>query len=290
MTLNMLFHRLIILSAIFMIAPIRSYSRKDSVWVVLTFTNQIADGRKSSRETVTSQKTYTLNWKILRELKLDSLTASAYAYKVYFYDDKDRLSSLEEYSMRDSLISGMKYGYDNNGRINEIKYFVSESSRVPLLKKREVYSYYGDTLKKSVKSFNSKGKRICSAAYRYDPQKKENFINTRYRIAADGIIKSGEKHLLDDRGSIKEIYQTIRLKNGKVLNLKSVYEYNDQHLLTSVKKYWEGEPDAVINYEYYATKRLLSIEERNKDDMLVSYRHFDYQIHYINPGKNKSLL
>lgn len=290
MSLNTTFHRLLILAAVFLTAPASTYSQKDSVWVILTYTNHITDGNKSTEESTTSQKTFTLDWDIIRELKFDSLTGEAYAYKVYFYDDSHRMSSVEEYSFNDSLISGMKYGYDNQDRINEIQYYVSESSHVPVFVKREVYSYFNDTLKKSVITYNAKDRKIYSSIYSYDPQKKENYVKSAYRIATDGIKKSTERHILNDQGSTAETEKSIKFKNGQQFNLKSTFEYNDRHLLKSEKKYREGRLKSVINYEYYATDRLKSIEERNKDDKLVSYKHFDYRIFYIDLGKNKSLL
>jgi hypothetical protein len=270
---------------------LKSYSQKDSVWVILTFTSQIEDGKKSSRETVTNQKTYTLNWKILRELKLDSITGRVYAYKVYFYDDRDRLSSVEEYSIEDSLICGMKYSYDKQNRISGIRYYASESSQVPVHVKREVYKYYSDTLKKSVMAYDTKGKKIYSITYGYDQQKMENSVKRKYRVAPeDGIIQSDERKLLDDQGAIVEMLRTIRLKNGKLLNVKSVFEYNDQHLLTSVKKYIENGLETETIYKYFANNRLMITEVHDRNEMLLSHKHFDYRIYYINLGSNKSLL
>lgn len=288
---HLIYHRFLIFALGFLITPVISYSQKDSVWVILTFTNQIEDGKRSSRETVTNQKTYTLDWKILRELKLDSITGRVYAYKVYFYNVRDRLSSVEEYSIEDSLICGMKYGYDKQDRISEIQYFASESSQVPVFVKREVHKYYSDTLKKSVMAYDTKGKKIYSITYSYDQQKMENSVKRKFRVASDdGIIQSDERNLLDDQGAIVEILKTIKLENRKLLNVKLVFEYNDQHLLTSVKKYSGNELETKTIYKYFANNRLMITEVRDRDEMLLSHKHFDYRIYYIDPGNNKSIL
>ncbi len=291
--INLICLRFLILAVVFMMIPVKSHSQKDSVWVILTFTSRIENGERSARETVTNQKTYTLNWRILREIELDTMTGRVNAYKVYFYDDRKRLSSVEEYGIEDSLIYGMKYSYDKKDRISEVEYFASASSRIPVLVKREVHKYYNDTdtLKKSVMAFNTKGKRIYSITYGYDQQKMENTVKRKYRLTSDdGIVKSDERKLLDDQGNVVEILKTIKLNSGILLNVKSVFEYNDQHLLTSVKKYIHNEIETETIYKYFANNRLMITEVRDSDEMLLSFKHFDYRIYYINLGNNKSLL
>lgn len=290
MSLNLRLRQYLILNIILLIATFRIYSQKDSVWVTLTYAAGITDGIKDPQEKITSQKTYTLDWNPIRELKFDFQSGQLDSYIVYFYDDKDRVSSIEEFSMEDSLINGRKYNYDEQNRINEIRYYLSGSSSMPILEKREVLLYNSDTLMKSVVAYNSAGKKINSAVYRYDPENRVNLVERKFRKAPDGISKSSEQDLLDKLGRVVDRNETIRYKDGSTIETSTKYKYDDQGKIESVNKYTEGQINAVINYKYFANNRLLSVEERDKDEVLVSYRHFDYQIFYINRGTNKSLL
>lgn len=265
------------------------FSQKDSVWVTLTYTNKIEDGKRTAQKTVTNQKTFTLNWQLLREIKLDAETGKINSYIVYFYDKHNRLSSVEEFTIGDSLINGKKFSYDLQNRANEIKYYLSKSSKVPVLEKREIITYYNDTLKKSVVAFNPAGKRIYSATYKYNPLKMINTIVKKFRASPDGISGITELHVLNDKGLVVEKNEIIKHKQGTV-NLSSEFEYNDQGKLLSEKKFRNGQPDMVINYKYFANNQLHIIEEFNKDNVLISYRNYDYLIYYINLGSNKSYL
>ena len=133
-------------------------------------------------------------------------------------------------------------------------------------------------------AYDTKGKKIYSITYGYDQQKMENSVKRKYRVAPeDGIIQSDERKLLDDQGAIVEMLRTIRLKNGKLLNVKSVFEYNDQHLLTSVKKYIENGLETETIYKYFANNRLMITEVHDRNEMLlrVAIKAF-----WNNPGMN----
>ncbi len=275
---------------LFLSICLTGFSQKESVWVKITYAFKIENGQKTSQGVIIDQKTYLKNNKLIREIKLDSLTGEVNAYIVYFYDDKDRLSSQEEFSIQDSFMNGRKYIYDVQGRIGEMKYYLSESAKKPLLESREVYSYSNDTALASIRAYNLAKKKIYTVSYKYDPITKTNIIEKKYKSSPEGIKKSIKKLVLNNRGLVSKMHKTIIYKNGKLVNLSSDYTYTDNGQLASEKKYKEGQLEKEINNQYYANNNPLDTEIKNKDGNILSYNRFDYRTFLINLGSNTSIL
>ena len=280
----------LILCLVFISISLKGSSQKDSIWVKVTYAFKIEDGKKTSEGIIINQKTYLKNQKLVREIKLDSVTGKVNAYVVYFYNDKEKLSSVEEFSIQDSFINGKKYIYDAQGRIGEMKYYLSESANKPLLERREVYNYSNDTLISFIRAYNQVKKKLFTASYKYDPLTNSKTISRKYRNSPEGIKKSVKRLNFNDQGLITEMHKTVTYRNGKVVNLSSEYTYTDNGQLASEKKYIEGQLENEINNKYYANNNPLDTEVKDKDGNILSYDHFDYKTYLINLGSNTSLL
>ncbi|MBN2610085.1 MAG: hypothetical protein JXB00_00865 [Bacteroidales bacterium] len=279
----------ILLSILFILISLNCYPQKDSIRVIITYNYGLENGKRTGSKTVINQKTYTLEGKLLRELKLDQNTGVINTYVVYFYNDNDMLLSEEEFNMKDSLVSGTKYSYDAQGRLTEIRYYGSSSATVPQMEKREVINYLNDTLKKSVIAYSPNKKKLCTVKYKYDTQNSKVQIESAYKVPENGISKITEIQTVEN-GKLKDTQKSIRFANGSTSAEKREFEYNDKNLLVAVKVLNGEEVVSVTNYKYFANNQLQVIEVTGADGIVLSYKTVDYKFNYINLGSNKSYL
>ncbi|MFO7656385.1 MAG: hypothetical protein R6W78_04905 [Bacteroidales bacterium] len=279
----------VLLFTLFMLISVKSFSQKDSIWVKLTYNYRLENGQRTSEKTVISQKSYTLDWKLLRELKLDAKTGNISSYVVYFYNTNDKLISAEEFSIKDSIISGEKYSYDLQGRVNEIKYFGSSAATVPVLEKREVIAYLKDTLKKSVTAYAPQKKKLYVTTYRYDTGNNTVQRISAFKVPENGISKVTETQKMDN-GKVTEILRITRYADKNTVTEKKIFEYNDKNQLVVQKAYNGNIMVSATNYKYFANNKLHVIEETVDNGIVLSYKTLDYNIHFINLGSNKSYL
>jgi hypothetical protein len=275
------------LMALCLLMYISSAIAADTLKINLTYKHRLdKEGRTQGYITV-SQKFYTPEQQLFREIKYNEQSGQIADYTFYFYRD-GKLFTEECYSQNDSLMYILKHGYDAAGREKEVVRLEPRSGGLEATGKI-VNSYdKAGKLHQQKKYFGKKAGSITSYAYNKDgnlqsenqkfkPVSKQNLKaeNRSYSYRAD---KKPDKVLVTGKGLTGQSFQR-----------SEAYSYDEKGNLSSVSITGNDLPDGLVKtYKYLGSGMISLYEESNTAGKYSLILQYDYKKHYMDRGTQVS--
>jgi hypothetical protein len=278
--------RNIILSGILLILA-QTAGAADTLKIHLTYKHKLNDAGQTTGYITIKQQFYSPDGILFREIRYDENTLQIAGYVFYFYKN-GRLFTQEFYNQKDSLQYILKHEYDQAG--NEILL----TKLVPVLKDLTVTEKTVKTYRNDRKLLQQKifyGKRVGKiTAYKYSGTGQlEKEMNT-FKPAAKAALKQETKeYSYSPENRITQVIVTGKDLRGNPYQYREEYGYNNQGLLSSVKKInISNAQSGEINYKYLQTGTPSLYEEHDATGKLTLLLQYDYKKHYMDRGTQVS--
>ena len=255
----------------------------DTLKINLTYKHRLdKEGRTQGYITV-SQKFYTPEQQLFREIKYNEQSGQIAEYTFYFYAN-GKLFTEECYSQNDSLMYIFKHGYDAAGRENEVVRLEPGSGGLKATG-RTVYSYdkAGKLLKQKA-YFGKKTGSIISYVYNKDGNLQSE--NRKFKAVSNQSLKSENRSFSygADR-KLDKVSVTGKFLTGQSFQRSEAYSYDEKGNLSSVSITGSDLPDGLVKtYKYLASGKISLYEESNTAGKYSLILQYDYKKHYMDRG------
>ncbi len=272
-----------------LLLPAYLSAQKDTVKVTYEYKQEVINGKQTPKNWVINQTVRDLNDKLLREYYFNDSTRVLSYYVWYFYKDS-KLFTKESYSNKDSLISLIKYSYDNFGNETEEAVFKNSGKMISEFQKN-IYNY-SDGKKLSCKQYNKDNKINASARYYYNLKGKPTKESFKYKSRSGSELKSELiTFSYDDNDLLTQEIHQRKYRNGNKEEINVTYSYNDEEqLIRKEEKNTDGKLLKYMEYKYYPHGNLNIYWEYSGDGKLLNLLSYKYEIHAITPGTFRSYL
>jgi hypothetical protein len=234
-----------------------------------------------------SQKFYTPNDTLFREINYDEQTGQISTYLFYFYTS-GRLNTKECYNQHDSLLYIMKYDYNSSGKeVRMTKLIPGDGNFIVAGKTVNKFDGGGRLIRQ--KEYFGKQAGI-TRNYRYDKSGLLQEESSRFKpVAGDTLSSEVRVYTYQPDKSISEAVISGKDVRNNSFVFKDSYSYNKSGLLNSVKRMnSSGNQICEKIYQYTVNGSLSTYEERDangKADLVLLY---EYIKHFMNSGTQNS--
>lgn len=275
------------LLAICLMLYVSSAFAADTLKIHLIYKHKLDNEGHTKGSVTVSQKFYTPDQQLFREIKYDEISGLLTEYTFYFYKD-GKLFTEECYNQKDSLMYILKHGYDASGRENEISRLepgatglVTTSRTVNAYDKagklHQQKIYFGKKTGSVTTYVYNKDGNLQSENMKFKPESKKNLKseNRTYSYTADRKI---------DKVSV-----TGQDLSGKSIQRSEVYSYDNKGYLSSVSVTGNDLPEGLVKtYKYSGTGSISLYEESNSAGKYTLILEYDYRKHYMDRGMQVS--
>jgi hypothetical protein len=275
------------LIAIFLLMNISSVFAADTLKIHLTYKHRLdSEGHTKGYITV-SQKFYTPEQQLFREIKYNEKTGQIADYTFYFYKD-GKLFTEECYSQKDSLMYILKHGYDAAGRENEVVRFEPRSGGMEATTR--TVTTYGKTGKVTLQKvyFGKKAGSVTSYVYNKDGSLQSE--NRKSKPVSNLNLKT-EKKIFTYNADQKVDKATVSGKDftGNSIQRSEEYTYDDKGRLSGASVTGNDLPEGLSKTYSYLDSGLISLyQESNKAGLFTLILQYDYKKHYMEQGNQVS--
>ena len=275
------------LMAVCLLMYISSAYAADTLKIHLTYKHRLdKEGRTQGYITV-SQKFYTPEQQLFREIRYNEQSGQIADYTFYFYAD-GKLFTEECYSQKDSLMYILKHSYDAAGREKEVVRLEPRSGGLEATGKtvttydkagklRQQKTYFGKKAGSVTSYVYNKDGNLHSESRKFKPVSKQN-------LKAESRLYSYNANKKPDKVSV-----TGNDLTGQSFQRSEVYSYDEKGNLSSVSITGNDLPDGLIKtYKYLGSGMISLYEESNTAGKYSLILQYDYKKHYMDRGTQVS--
>ncbi len=275
------------LPVICLLMCITSIFAADTLKIHLTYKHRLdKEGRTQGYVTI-SQKFYTPEQQLFREINYNEQSGQISDYVFYFYTD-GRLSTEECYNAKDSLVYILKHGYDAQGRENEIVRL--EPGTGGLVNARKTLNIYDKTGKLHQQKIYYGKKTGSVVSYVYNKDGNLQSQKGKFKPVSNMKLKSENKsysYRADKK--LDKVTASGQDIAGKSFQRAESYSYDEKGYLSSVSVTGNDLPDGLVKTYKYLDFGLISLyEESNTAGKFSLILQYDYKKHYMDRGTQVS--
>ena len=275
------------LMALFLLMYISSAIAADTLKINLTYKHRLdKEGRTQGYITV-SQKFYTPEQQLFREIRYNEQSGQIADYTFYFYTD-GKLFTEECYSQNDSLMYILKHGYDAAGREKEVVRLEPRYGGLEATGKTvNSYDKAGKLHQQKI-YFGKKAGSIISYVYNKDGNLQSE--NRKFKAISKQNLKAENRSFSYGADKKLEIVSvTGKDLSGKSFQRAEAYSYNDKGNVSSVSITGNDLPDGLVKtYKYLGSGMISLYEESNTAGKYSLILQYDYKKHYMDRGTQVS--
>lgn len=275
------------LTALFLLMNISQVSAADTLKIHLTYKHKLDNEGRTQGYVTISQKFYTPELQLFREIKYSEQNGQITEYTFYFYKD-GRLFTEECHSQNDSLVYILKHAYDAAGREKEVvRLEPGAGGMVATGKTINTYGKSGKLHQQKV-YFGKKSGSVTSYLYN-----KNGDLQTevrKFKPISKQNIKS-EKRLYTYNAEKKTDKVSVSGKDvsGKSFQRSEAYSYDEKGSLSRVSVTGSDLPDGLVRtYKYLGSGMISLYEESNSAGKFSLILQYDYKKHYMDRGTQVS--
>jgi hypothetical protein len=273
--------------AICLLMYVSSAFAADTLKIHLTYKHRLdKEGRTQGYVTI-SQKFYTPEMQLFREIKYNEQSGQIADYTFYFYTD-GRLFTEECYSLKDSLMYILKHSYDAAGRENEVVRLEPRSGGLEATAKTvSTYDKAGKLHQQKI-YFGKKAGSIYTCIYNKDGNLQSE--NRKYKTISNQNLKAENRsYSYGADKKLDKVLITGQDLSGKSFQRSEVYAYDEKGNLSSVSITGSDLPDGLVKtYKYLGSGMISLYEESNSAGKYSLILQYDYKKHYMDKGTQVS--
>jgi hypothetical protein len=275
------------LMALCLLMHISSAIAADTLKIHLTYKHRLDNQGRTQGYVTVSQKFYTPEQQLFREIKYNEQSGQIADYTFYFYTD-GKLFTEECYSQNDSLMYILKHGYDAAGRENLLVLLEPRSGGLEATGKTVNTYDKANKLHRQKIYFGKKAGSVTSYVYnkegnlqsenrKFKPFSKQN-------LKAESRIYSYNANRKTDKVSV-----TGKDLSGKSFQRSEAYSYDEKGNVSSVSITGNDLPDGLVKtYKYLGSGMISLYEESNTAGKYSLILQYDYKKHYMDKGTQVS--
>lgn len=273
--------------ALFLLMYISSAIAADTLKINLTYKHRLdKEGRTQGYITV-SQKFYTPEQQLFREIRYNEQSGQIADYTFYFYTD-GKLFTEECYSHNDSLMYILKHGYDAAGREKEVVRLEPRYGGLEATGKTiNSYDKAGKLHQQKI-YFGKKAGSIISYVYNKDGNLQSE--NRKFKAISKQNLKAENRSFSYGADKkLEKVSVTGKDLSGKSFQRAEAYYYNDKGNVSSVSITGNDLPDGLVKtYKYLGSGMISLYEESNTAGKYSLILQYDYKKHYMDRGTQVS--
>jgi hypothetical protein len=270
-----------------LVMNISSAFAADTLRINLTYKHRLdKEGRTQGYVTV-SQKFFTPELQLFREIKYNEQSGQIAEYTFYFYTD-GRLFTEECYSQKDSLMYILKHSYDAAGREKDVVRLEPRSGGLEATGKTvNTYDKAGK-LHQQKAYFGKKAGSIYTCVYNKDGNLQSE--NRKYKTIANQNLKMENRtYSYGTDRKVDKVLVTGKDLSGKSFQRSEAYAYDEKGNLSSVSITGSDLPDGLVKtYKYLGPGMISLYEESNLAGKYSLILQYDYKKHYMDKGTQVS--
>jgi hypothetical protein len=275
------------LLALCLVLHLSSALAADTLKIHLTYKHRLDNGGRTQGRVTISQKFYTPEQQLFREIKYDEKSGQLTDYTFYFYKD-GRLFTEECYNQKDSLIYILKHGYDASGRENETDRLEPVSGGLVATGKTvRTYDKSGKLHQEKI-YFGKKAGSVTSYVYFKDGNlqlEKRKF----QPVSKQNLKSETRSYSYTAGGKLDKVTITGQDLGGKSFQRSEAYSYDEKGYLASVSITGNDLPDGLVKtYKYMGAGIINLYEESNSAGKYTLILEYDYKKHYMDRGSQVS--
>ncbi len=276
-----------VLMAICLLMFASSVFAADTLKIHLTYKHNLdKDGHSLGYLTI-SQKFYTPEQQLFREVNYNEKTGRIANYTFYFYKE-GKLYTEESYNERDSLVNILKHGYDAKGRENEVVRLerlgggMAETGKTVFTynksgKLQQQKVYYGKKAGSTTNYVYNTDGNIQSEILKCKPVSKLN-LKTQTRSYSYNTGKKPEKVVITGEDI-----------TGKSFQRSEAYAYDKSGNISSISVTGNDMPDGLVKTYIYLDGGMISqYMESNTAGLCHLLLQYDYKKHLMERGTQVS--
>jgi hypothetical protein len=271
------------LMALCLLMYVSSVFASDTLKIHLTYKHRLDTNGHTQGYAVVSQKFYTPEMQLFREIKYNEQSGQIANYTFYFYAD-GKLFTEEFYSQKDSLLYILKHTYDAAGRENLVVRLEPRSGVLENTGKTVSTYDKGGRLHQQKNYFGKKAGSITSYAYNKDGNLQSE--NRKFKAVSNQNLKSENRSY--SYGADKKqdkVLVTGQDLTGKSFQRSEAYSYDEQGDLSSVTVTGNDLPEGLVKTFKYLSPGVISrYEESNAAGKCSLMLQYDYKKHYMDKG------
>jgi hypothetical protein len=275
------------LMALCLMMYIPSLLAADTLKINLTYKHKLDNEGRTQGYVTVSQKFYTPDLQLFREIRYDEKTSQITDYTFYFYRD-GKLFTEECYNQKDSLMYILKHGYDAAGRETEIVRLEPRAGGLETTGKT-VNSYdKAGKLRQQKIYFGTKAGSITSYVYNKDGNLLSE--NRKFKPISKQNLKAEKRSYSYGAGmKTDKISVTGKDLSGKSFQRTEACSYDEKGNLASVTITGNDIPDGLVKtYKYLGSGMISLYEESNTAGKYSLILQYDYKKHYMDRGTQVS--
>lgn len=259
----------------------------DTLKIHLTYKHKLdKEGHTQGFKTI-SQKFYTPEQQLFREIKYNEQSGQINDYTFYFYKD-GKLFTEECYSPKDSLMYILRHGYDASGRETEIVRMEPRSGGLEATGKT-VYSYdKTGRLHQQKEYFGKKAGSVTSYVYNKEGNLQSEKVKSK-PVSNQNLKTESRLYAYNANKKPDKVAVTGQVMAGKSIQRTETYAYNEKGVLSSVTITGSDLPDGLVKTYKYLDSGMISLyEESNAAGIYSLILQYDYKKHYMDRGTQVS--
>lgn len=259
----------------------------DTLKIDITFKHKLDSTGHSTGYITINQKFHSYDGILFREISYDDNTSQLSGYTFYFYSN-GRLFTEESYDVHNNLLQILKHEYDATGNEVALSKMIPGSNGLSLAEKT-VKSYNG--ARKVVQQKKYSGKQIGALTrYKYDESGLLISEKTTFKPVAKAPFKlETREYSYGTENRISQIMVSQKDMSGKITQYREEYSYDDNGLVSSIKKFNNvSTPAGEKKYKYLKSGTISYYEEYNAGGKLMLLLQYDYKKHFMDKGTQVS--
>jgi hypothetical protein len=275
------------LMALCLMMYIPSSIAADTLKIHLTYKHKLDNEGRTQGYVTVSQKFYTPELQLFREIRYNEQSGQISDYTFYFYKD-GKLYTEECYSQKDSLMYILKHGYDAEGREKEVVRLEPRSGGLEATGKTVNNFDKTGKLRQQKIYFGKKAGSITS--YVYDKDGNLQSENRKFKPVSKQNLKNEKRSYSYSAGmKTDKVSVTGKDLSGKSFQRTKAYSYDEKGNLSSVSITGNDLPDGLVKtYKYLGSGMISLYEESNTAGKYSLILQYDYKKHYMDRGTQVS--
>jgi hypothetical protein len=275
------------LMALCLLMFVSSSFAADTLKIHLTYKHRLDNQGRTQGYITVSQKFYTPELQLFREIRYNEQSGQIADYTFYFYKD-GKLFTEECYSQKDSLMYILKHSYDAAGREKEVVRLASRSGGLEATGKTvSTYDKAGKLHQQKI-YFGKKAGSITSYIYNKDGDLQSE--NRKFKAVSNQNLKAENRsYSYTANKKPDKVSVTGKDLSGKSFQRSEAYSYDDKGYLSFVTVTGTDMPDGLVKTYKYLGSGLISLyEESNTAGKYSLILQYDYKKHYMDRGTQVS--
>jgi hypothetical protein len=275
------------LMAICLLIFVSSAFAADTLKINLIYKHRLDNEGRTKGYITISQKFFTPEQQLFREIKYNEQSAQIEDYTFYFYTN-GKLFTEECYSAKDSLMYILKHGYDAAGRENLVVRLEPQSGGMAATGKTvTTYDKAGKVHQQKI-YFGKKAGSTTSYVYNKDGNLQAE--TRKFKPVSKQTLKSEKRVYSYSSGNkLDKVLVSGQDLTGKSFQRTETYFYDVKGNISSVSVTGSDLPDGLVKTYKYLDSGFISLyEESNTAGKYSLILQYDYKKHYMDRGTQVS--